>query len=182
MTRAAAAALLSAALAVSGCATSGQSPAPPPAADEGPDLATPQASLSAQIAATAALVGDALSRAGFRYDQARVPYRPSEPPELNSLPRGVFQVDLPDPDDGRFVIYEFLDPAAAANGGRAFAGYLGSPFGQTNYPLDAQFSLAQVGGTLVFTWWSSDRSSARPQARAAFEAIASVGQPITILK
>ena len=147
-----------------------------------PPLPTPQASLSAQVQGTLTLVQNALAPIGLTLSPAVAPYRPSEPAGLTQAPRAVFQVSLADPDQGFVVIYELPDPATAAARGAELASYLGSGFGQTNYPLDAQFSIGQVGSTLVFTWWSHDRSSNPDLAEAAFNAIASVGQPIPVLK
>jgi len=148
----------------------------------GPTLPTPQASLSAQVQATAGLVGQALASAGFTLVPPIAPYRPSEPDDLSQVPRANFQVSLGDPNSGFVVIYELPDAGTATARGRELAAYLGSGFGQTNYPLDAQFSIGQVGSTLVFTWWSGDRAPDRQRAQAAFDAVASVGQPIPILK
>ncbi len=59
---------------------------------------------------------------------------------------------------------------------------MASGFGQTNFPLDAQFSVSQVGSTIVFTWYSGARASDPVRAREAFFAIASVGQPFPVVK
>ncbi len=147
-----------------------------------PTLPTPLASLSAQVQGTVTLVQNALVPTGLTLNPAVAPYRPSEPAGLTQTPRAVFQVSLADPDQGFVVIYELPDPATAAARGAEFASYLGSGFGQTNYPLDAQFSIGQVGSTLVLTWVSRDRASNPDLAEAAFNAIASVGQPIPVLK
>ena len=166
-----------------GCAT-GESGGRPTdgGATAGIGMATPEASISPQVAATVTALRARLTPAGLAIDQVNQPYRPSEPPTLTGVRRAVFRCRLGDPDDGYVVIYETTDPTRAAALGREFADHVESGFGQTNYPLDAQFSLAQVGGTLVFTWWSRSRSSDPERARAAFEAVAAVGQPIEIRK
>ena len=143
---------------------------------------TPQSSLSPQVATTAGAVSNVLDAAGYRVSQLNRPYRPSEPGALSLVPRAVFQADVGDPDQGYVVIYEFPDTAAAAAGGRELARYLASGFGQTNYPPDAQFSVSQFGATVVFAWWSADRSSDDARTRGAFEAVARVGQPIAVPK
>ena len=153
--------------------------------DTGPaasPLPTSQSSISPQVAATVVALRRELEAAGYRLDLLAEPYRPSEPPALATVPRTIFHVGLPEPEDGYVVVYEFRDAATAAATGREFATYLGSGFGQTNYPLDAQFSLAQLGGTLVFTWWSRERSSDPERAGAVFEAVSRVGQRIEIRK
>ena len=131
---------------------------------------------------TAALLRTALAGVGRRLGSPVEPYRPSEPGSFADTPRAVLQADVGDANEGLIVIYEFPDPATAAARGREFADHLESGFGQTNYPLDAQFSLGQVGGTLVFTWWSREGSADRAGAESAFDAIASVGVPIPIVK
>jgi hypothetical protein len=148
----------------------------------GPALPTQQASPSAQIAATASAIEAALSGRGLRLTQAIGAYRPSEPPALTTADRAVFQVDLGVPDIGYVVIYELADADTATQRGREFADYLRNGLGQTNYPLDAQFALSQVGSTVIFTWWSASRAVDDATARLAFETVASVGQPITVVK
>lgn len=145
-------------------------------------LPTSQASLSAEVQGTVTLVQNALAAAGFAMTPSPSPYRPSEPADLVDAPRAVFQIDLADPDQGFVVIYDLPDAATAATRGQDLASYLGSGFGQTNYPNDAQFSIGQVGSTLIFTWWSGDRASDRQRAQTAFDAVASVGQPIPVTK
>ncbi len=143
---------------------------------------TPQSSLSPQMAGTVSLLRSTLGASGIRLDPPIVPYQPAEPAAIAETPRAVLQADVGDPSAGYVIVYESVDAATAARRGAEFAAYLESGFGQTNYPLDAQFSLSQVGSTLVFTWWSSERSADRERARAAFDAIARVGETIEIVK
>jgi hypothetical protein len=98
------------------------------------------------------------------------------------VPRALFRVLLSDPDSGWIVAYELGQPDRAAQAGNDFVSYLQSGFGLTNYPQDAQFTLNQVDSTLVFTWWSRERSGDPDQARAAFEALRLVGQPFQIVR
>jgi hypothetical protein len=149
---------------------------------DGPPLPTPQTSYSPAIAGTVSLLRDALAAIGGQLFPPVAPYRPSEPASLSEARRAVLQVQSADPNQGYVLVYELLDSAAATTEGQELASYLGSGFGQTNFPFDSQFSVAQVGSTIVFTWWSADRASDRDAARAAFEAIASVGQPIPVIK
>ncbi len=148
----------------------------------GPTLPTPQASLSGLIQGTVAVLTSALAAAGFRLDPPVVPYRPSEPADLVGAPRAVFQTSIPDANQGYVVIYELPDPGTATIRGQEFASFLGSGFGQTNFPVDAQFSLSQVGSTLIFTWWSRALATDKVAAEAAFNAVRGVGQPITVTK
>ena len=134
------------------------------------------------MAGTLALLRNALADAGYRLDPPRVPYRPSEPAGLTDAPRTVVQVALADPEDGFVVVYQLPDEEAAGNAASELASYLGSGFGQTNYPLDAQFSVAQVGSTVVFTWLSRDRAGDPDAAQGAFDVIRTVGRQVPVQK
>lgn len=164
---------------IAGCApaTSGQQGGQRPT-----PRVTPQASFTTQIASGVAVIRTALADQGIRLDPPIVPYRAAEPPAVSTTPRAVLQAGIGDPEGGYVMVYEFPDAATASTRGAEFADYLESGFGQTNYPRDAQFSLAQVGGTLIFTWWSSELAADRELARTAFEAIASVGTRIPLVK
>ncbi len=169
---------LCAALALSACG--GGSQGDP--ANGGQPLPTPQQSASSAVDGTVALVTTALSSAGFQMFPPLAPYRPSEPASLTQAPRVVFQVSGPDSDQGFVIIYDFVSVAAASTAGTGLASYVGSGFGQTNFPTDAQFSVAQVGSTIVFTWYSGARAEDAAASRAAFDAVASVGQPFPVVK
>jgi hypothetical protein len=145
-------------------------------------LPTPRASLSAALAGTVRLVTDTLATAGYQVGPPVAPYRPSEPASLTEVPRTVLQLAGPDADQGYIVIYELPTSADAAARATDLAAYLGSGFGQTNFPLDAQFSVSQVGGTVVMTWWSHDRSSDPDHAEGGFDAVRSIGQPYPVVK
>src|SRR5574338_1390911 len=105
------------------------------------------------------------------------PAQPAEPQSLDQVERSVYRIDLPDPDTGVVVIYDLADASVAANAARTLADFLASGFGQTNFTFDAQFAVAQAGPTVVMTWWAPSRSSDPNATQAAFDAVASVGQP-----
>ena len=166
-------------------ACSAPAPASPPigtAAISTPAPQTPMTVLSPQVQAGLAAVQRRLGELGLRLEQAVPEYRPAEPDVVQSVPRAVFRVTQADPNAGWVVIYDLGQPDAAIETGRAFARYLGSGFGQTNYPRDAQFALNQVGGALVFTWWSPGLSADPDGARAAFEAMQLAGQSLPIVR
>ena len=155
----------------------------PDAGNAGRPLPTPQqSSSSGAVAGTVALLRDQLGQRGFQLAPPLVAYRPSEPVALTQTPRVVLQVVGSDPEQGYVVIYELPTDAAAAAAGTELARYLASGFGQTNFPLDAQFHVAQVGETLVFTWYSSERAEDPAATRSAVDAIAMVGQPFPVIK
>ena len=145
-------------------------------------LPTPMASVTSAVAGTVGLVTQALANRGYQMFPPVAPYRPSEPASLTQAPRVVLQVSGPDADQGYVVIYDLTTDAAASIAGTDLAHYLASGFGQTNFPTDAQFSVAQVGSTIVFTWYSGSRASDAAASKSAFEAISLVGQPFPVVK
>ncbi len=153
-----------------------------PAEDPSIAAPTPLQSLTTQLSGAAAALRGALEPEGFRLELVNRAFRTSEPPELAAAPRAVFQVDVGDPNAGYATVYEFPDAASAATAGAALGRHLGSGFGQTNYALDAQFSVSQVGGTVFFTWWSRERSDDPERAERAFDLVSSVGQPIPVAR
>lgn len=167
-------------LLASGCATAPGGAGPP--RQPGPALATPMRSLTPAVSGTVAGLQASLARAGYRIDILNRAYRPAEPAELSGIPRAVLQVDVNDSDGGYVVVYEFADAAAAASRGQLFARYLESGFGQTNYPLDAQFALQQAGATLVFTWWSRQLAASPDRAQGAFDLVSAFAVPIEVRK
>jgi hypothetical protein len=148
----------------------------------GPSLPTPLASLPGEVQGTLALVQEALAPLNISLAPPAQPYRPSEPAGLVTAPRSVQQETLAEPDLGYVVIYDLPDQASAADRARELAAYLGSGFGQTNYPVDAQFAISQVGDTVIFTWWAPSRAGGDPVPEQAFDAVSGVGQPVPVLK
>jgi hypothetical protein len=148
----------------------------------GPTLPTPLASLPAEVQGTLALIAQALTPIGLQLLPPTQPYRPSEPPGLVSAPRAIQRESLAEPDLGYVVVYDLPDQQTATARAQELAAYLASGFGQTNYPLDAQFAISQVGNTVVFTWWSPNRAGGDALAEDGFNAVASVGQPIPVTK
>lgn len=145
-------------------------------------LPTPMASLSPSVAATAGLLRGALGAAGFRLDQPRAAYRPSEPESLLQVPRAVLRASLADPAEGHVVIYQLPDESAARARAADLAAYLASGFGQTNFAPDAQFHVAVERDTVVFATWSRARAADAAAAEAVFDAVGRVGEPVEILK
>lgn len=171
-------------LIVGACATPASSPGASalPSVGSTAGVATPALVPSADVAATAQQLSTALAALGLRLDLMNPPARPSEPGSLTQVSRSVYRIDLADPGTGVVVIYDLADATVAATSAKQLAGYLGSGFGQTNFPLDAQFSVTQVGPTVVMTWWAPSRSSDQKTAKAAFDAVASVGQAFPVTK
>jgi hypothetical protein len=149
---------------------------------DGPTLPTPMTSLAPEVQGTLALVSQALAPVGLQLQPPTQPYRPSEPADLVTAPRAIQRETLAEPDIGYVVVYDFPDQGTATARAQELATYLGSGFGQTNYPFDAQFAISQVGDTVVFTWWAPSRAVGNSLAEDGFNAVASVGQPIPVVK
>ena len=145
-------------------------------------LPTPLRSFDASVSATIGQLQAALTDIGRRLDDTSTAYRPSEPASLLQTPRVVMRADLADPGDGFVVIYAAADEGTAQELGADLANYLGSGFGQTNYSADTQFSVSVVGDTVVFTNWSRRRSADGEAAEAVFDAVATVGERVEVLK
>ena len=172
-------ALLIVLVAIVGVACGGRARATAP---PGSPRATPVASLTPALAGSVAEIEMALRPAGLTLRRPAAEFRPSAPASLANRPRAVYQVVLADPDAGHVVIYELPSAAAAATEAQALATYLGSNFGQTNFAHDAEFSVAQLGQTVIFTFWSPDRSGRSPDVERAFRTVASVGQSVPVVK
>lgn len=145
-------------------------------------LPTPMRSYDADVDATFARLSEALGAVPVRLAVSDRPYRPSEPQALLQTPRAILRADLADPDAGFIVVYEFDGASAARAGADELAAYLGSGFGQTNFPTDAQFSVGIVADTVVFTWWSRARADDPDRVEAVFDAVAGVGEPVPVHK
>jgi hypothetical protein len=172
-----AAGLLACSLALAGCfpaadATPPPTPVPSPV---GP-VATGEA-LEA-IARARARIFEALRAAGYRVQDAEVPYRPAEARELVAAPRRVVRAILPDDPQGGFIsIYAFQDARHAQEAGRRQAAYLESGPVRIQFPQDVRFVLRQVGQTLVFYSWSPSTAN-DPEAAGIEEALSGVGTAI----
>ncbi|MBX3029806.1 MAG: hypothetical protein KF809_06575 [Chloroflexi bacterium] len=145
-------------------------------------LPTPVASLGVALQGTVGLLSDALAAAGYQLAPPVGQYRPSEPASLTHAPRTVLQVLGPEADQGFVVVYDLRTSDVAAQRATELARYLGSGFGQTNFPVDAQFSVAQVGSTVILTWWSRERADDPDRIQGAFDVIRSVGQSVPVVK
>jgi hypothetical protein len=165
-------------VAVTGCASLDR----PRAQGETVALPTPMRSFDASVAGTVSRLEEAVGLVGSRLEVPAAAYRPSEPQALLQVPRAVLRADLADPDEGFLVVYRAVDAPAAASLAAELADHLRSGLGQTNFPADTRFSVASVGDTVVFTTWSPGRSSDRERGEAVFEALASVGLPVEIVR
>jgi hypothetical protein len=169
--------MMMAALGVSGCGIAARHEPVPSSAPP-----SPLATVRPTIGQTRLQVAGALAASGFQLDTPQVPFRPAESPALAAAPRMVYQVLLPDdPTHGFIVVYEFVDPTAAADAGREMAAYLGSGPGRVQFPPDAQHVLRQVGATLVLFSWS-DANSPGPDTQKIALALQSIGSGFAIAR
>jgi hypothetical protein len=152
--------------------------APADRASEPPPTARPTPSPAVQT--TLVQLDGALRASGLALESTLTTIRPAEPPSFVGVARWPFHAVLPDdPAGGYFVIFEFADPALAADGGRDLAAYVTSGPGRVEYPPDVRFVLRQVGSTLVFYPWSP-ASSPDPRTPDVAAALASVGSEVPI--
>jgi hypothetical protein len=173
--RLAAAALLIAAL-LSGCAAEVVAPSSPALPSVGA-----VATLSPAVALTRAELVRALGERSLVLADTRRPFRPPEAAELATVPRTVFEVTLPEaPDDGFLVVYEFADPATAAEGGAVQAAWLASGPGRIQAgPSGTIHVLRLVGPTLVYWTWNPEGAAdpRTPDIQAALERLG-IGVPV----
>jgi hypothetical protein len=173
--------LLAAALLVAACG--GAAPSPSSVRPSGSlAIVPPEAGLSpAQASAVVALRG-ALAPLGLQLSPVARPVQPAEPVSLAAVPRVVYRIELADPDQGFVLLYDFPTAAGAAAGAGQLGAFLASGPGQASYPVDARFSVAQVGSTVALTWWSAQRASDPARSEAAFTAVAGIGQAVPVVK
>lgn len=145
-------------------------------------LPAPLESPTVAMATTIARLQAAVASVPTRLIEPLALYRPSEPESLLQVPRIVLRADLADPDDGHVLVYGAPDATQAAAYAEDLALHVASGFGQTNFPVDAQFSVAVVEDTVVFTWRSRRTSTDPDQAVAVYDAIAGVGRSVEVRK
>lgn len=161
---------------VAGCA-GGATSLPQPTA-----VASPAASMSAAIAATASQIGSTLRTAGLISGVSPVPYRPAESPALADASRVVLKADLAGDDpQGFIVVYDFPDAGRAYAAGTEMAAYLASGPGRVQFLTNARFVMRQVGSTLVFYGWTPS-DAPEPGAGAVATALGSLGVEIPIVR
>lgn len=169
--RARAIVLVGLALSVAGCGIGArQQPVTVPQASAGPS-----ATVSAAVEQTRGAIAGVLSARSLQLTNPQTPYRPAETVRLAAAPRAVYQVLFPnDPVHGYIVVYEFRDPGAAVDAGNDEAGYLGTGAGKVQFPIDARFTLRQVGTTLIFYTWAPSTASDERAAQVA-DALSTLG-------
>ena len=150
--------------------------------DPGPALPTPQASYSTGVASAVSALTAALGAVNIPLFPPTQPARPSEPGSLVNAQRAVLQAGIDDPAGGYVVIYQLPDAPGAQTAATELASYLGSGFGQTNFTVDTQFHVAQLDSAVILTWWSREHSSDDQLAETAFQAMASVGLEVPVVK
>ncbi len=138
-------ALAATAMVLAGCATVRDGPTvtfPPSTFGSG---AVTDASTAAQRE-----IDRALGTIGLFSVVPRVPYRPAEAPRFAAAPRTVLQVSVPDVGTSEYIsIYEFPDAQSAAMAAREQAAYVASPVGRVQFPTGTDFTIRQLGSTIV---------------------------------
>jgi hypothetical protein len=108
------------------------------------------------------------------------PFRPPEDPLFTSASRRVFQVILPEaPSEGFIVVYEFRDPAAAAEAAADQAAYLATGPARVQSAFGARHVMRLVGSTVVLYSWVPEGvlDERQPDIQPALESLG-IGVPI----
>lgn len=169
--------MAAAALAVIAAACGGGAPTTDSTPAPTATLPVPMASLSPRVQVASAAVADVLAGGGFELEHVVQPFRTGEPAALRLVPRALFRVRLADPESGWVVVYDAGSRDRATQLAGELVGYLQSGFGQTNFPMDAQFAVNQLDAMVTFSWFSRERSGDPEAAEQAFELLRRVGQP-----
>lgn len=130
--------------------------APAPVSPAGPPGGLPIAStgIDPASAGVRAQIAAALSARNLVLDDAKVPFRPAEPPDLAAMPRSVYQVELRgDPNGGFIVVYELAGPQQASTAAASIAAYLGTGPGRVQAPVGTETVLRQVGAEVIYYRW-----------------------------
>jgi hypothetical protein len=157
-------------LVLAGCATTEIPDQSFPAVSIGPDT-----TVSPAVNQTRAALVTALAAHQLVLTDTQAPVRPVESPLLASAPRAVYQVVLPkDPTRGYIVVYEFVDPSAAAVAAAEEQHYLETGPGKIQAPQGSVQVLRQVGATVVLYDWLPGAAQ-DPAASEIQQSLESVG-------
>jgi hypothetical protein len=136
---------------LAGCGPSGEAVATlaPPGATIGPAR-----TVGPVVAQTRGDLVRALGTKNLVLQDSQAPFRPPEDARFTTTPRALYQVILPkSPDQGFIVVYEFPDPAAAAQAAREQAAYLATGPAKVQSPLGTRHIIRLVGPTVVLYSW-----------------------------
>jgi hypothetical protein len=158
------------ALAVVGCAASGAPSPVVPVVTVGPAMTvTPAVNLTR--VELARVLGDR----NLVLSDSQAAMRPAEAPLLGAAPRAVYQVLLPkDPTKDFIVVYEFRDPARAAEAATEQQAYLATGPGRVQRPQGTVTIIRQVGSTVILYDWLPG-ASLDPSAAGIQDALETLG-------
>lgn len=164
-------ALALAALLVVGCAGSAGEVATSagPVVTEGPTRTVGPA-----VAQTRSELVQALGTKNLVLQDSEAQFRPPEDPTFTTTPRALYQVILPKaPQEGFIVVYEFADPAAAAQAAAAQAAYLATGPAKVQSPFGARHIIRLVGPTVVEYSWvpAGAEDPLQPDIQTALETL-----------
>ena len=145
-----------------------------------PSTLGPNQTVTPAVAQTRAALVTALGTQRLVLRDVQTPYRPAEAPLLATAPRAVYQVTLPDdPDKGYIVVYEFFDPARAAEAAAEQQRYLATGPAKVQTPLGTVHVIRGVGTTVVIYDWLPEAANdtSAPGIQAALETLG-VGYPV----
>jgi hypothetical protein len=167
-----------AALLVTGCGPSGGGPVP----SEGVLVESQGAtgSVGPAVAQTRADLVRALGTKNLVLQDSQVPFRPPEDARFTTTPRALYQVLLPKaPQEGFIVVYEFPDPATAAEAATAQAAYLATGPAKVQSPFGSRHIIRLVGSTVVVYAWVPEGAAdpLQPDIQTALEGLGT-GVPV----
>ncbi len=117
----------------------------------------PVGTVSSAVAQTRAELVRVLGERNLVLRDTEAPFRPPEDAVFTTAPRQVFQVVLPEaPSEGFIVVYEFPDPAAAAEAAADQAAYLASGPARVQSAFGTRHVMRLVGSTVVLYSWVPD--------------------------
>jgi hypothetical protein len=153
----------------------------------GPTLATfpagtigPARTVGPTVAQTRIELVRVLGERNLVLRDTEAPFRPPEDVTFTTTPRAIYQVVLPNaPTEGFIVVYEFPDPAAAAEAAADQAAYLASGPARVQVPFGARHIMRLVGSTVVLYSWVPEgvADERQPDIQPALETLGT-GVPI----
>lgn len=168
----AAAVLVAASIAISGCVASGGPTFPPVGS-------SPQPAGAATDSARGQLAS-ALGVEGIQLTDANTPYRPPEGAIFAAAPRTVVQAVLPDdPTHGYLVLYAFGTPQQALAAARDQAAYISSGPGKVQFTPGTEFELRVLGNIAIFFNWTPDNAPDQHEASIPL-ALSQLGDEVPI--
>jgi hypothetical protein len=140
----------------------------------------PTRTVGPAVAQTRTGLVQALGTKNLVLQDSQAEFRPPEDPTFTTTPRALYQVILPKaPQEGFIVVYEFPDPAAAAQAAAAQAAYLATGPAKVQSPFGTRHIIRLVGSTVVQYSWvpAGAEDPLQPDIQTALETLGT-GVPV----